>query len=182
MNACQSYQQGKELVKQGSSGGIVTYSDISDRFALETSSLVIQLLESGFTIGSCLNIVQGTTSIGRQYTTIGSHKAKIVRAGSMIPHIRRVSKNEEGYSVNIIIDGICGPEETVGGLVTHYIEDMDRYRVIPSSTTVNIESDELREFLSVDDIPVIYEGELQSRAEFFETIEQEPSGSNSSTR
>jgi len=53
LNACQSFQQGKRLVERGSVGGIVTYSDVADKYALQTGTLIGQLLDDGFSIGAC---------------------------------------------------------------------------------------------------------------------------------
>jgi hypothetical protein len=182
LNACQSYQQGKQLVKQGSSGGIVTYSDISNRYALETSSLILQLLSSGLAIGSCLSLVQDTTPIGGQYTIVGSHNAKVIQSAKVVPHFRYVSKGEDGYQLRLIANGGDAPNYTTGAVINYELEPITRYRTFPSSTTVDVEWNQLKDFLLIDDIPVVYEGELRSRDDFFETIEQQRSSGTDSSK
>lgn len=171
LNACQSYQQGKRLVERGSSGGIVTYSDISDRYALRIGNLIGRLLNHGFSIGACLNIIQETTSIGRQYTTVGTHAAKIIQSRGVTPYIRRISICDSGFTLEIVAYSTGLPKPLIGGVSSYTVTPADRYYLAPSTQSVTVDEDELREFLSLNETPVVYEGELQTKTEFFEAIE-----------
>jgi len=171
LNACQSYQQGKQLVQKGSSGGIVTYSDISDKYALEASGLIGRLLNEGFPIGACLSIVRDTTPIGGQYTVVGTHSARLIQADGGQPNVGHIFETENGYKIELIVYGAGQKGYGVGSLIRYALDPTDRHYLVPSSTTIEFDWDELTEFLSLDSTPVVYEGSLQTKAEFFDAVE-----------
>ncbi len=172
LNACQSFQQGKHLVERGSTGGIVTYSDVSDRHALETGGLIVQLLNSGFPIGACLSVVRESTPIGNQYVLVGNHASKVRQTEGVVPHSIHVKRRDESYELEITAYATGAPRYTIGAIVTYVLDSLDNHFLVPSTVTVALEEEELREFLSLTEMPIIFEGRLQSQAEFFEAIER----------
>ena len=174
LNACQSFQQGKRLVEHGSSGGIVTYSDVSDRYALETGWLIGRLLNAGFPVGVCLSIIRTTTPVGGQYTLVGNHAAKLLHPDGVAPNLLRITEHPDGYELELTAYAAGPPEYTAGATVTYALDAVDRYSLVPSTVTVDVEWDELEEFLSYSDAPVVYDGRLQSKADFFEAIGHQP--------
>lgn len=181
LNACQSFQQGKRLVKKGSSGGIVSYSDISDKYALTTSALIVQLLNEGFPIGVCLSIIQDTTPIGRQYAVVGSHGARLIQPDGGPPYITEVSKGQSGYKITTTSYGAGLVQYAIGSGVNYALEAVDESSFVPSSVTVETDWSEIKEILSLRESPVVYEGELQLVDEFIETIEQQRSSGDPNT-
>jgi hypothetical protein len=177
LNACQSFQQGTQLVKKGSSGGIVSYSDISDKYALTTSALIVQLLNEGFPIGVCLSIIQDTTPIGRQYAVVGSHGARLIQPDGGPPYISEVSKEESAYKITTTTYGAGLVQYAIGSGVNFALEAVEESSLVPSSVTVETDWSEVKEVLSLRESPVVYEGELQLVDEFIETIEQQRSSS-----
>jgi hypothetical protein len=177
LNACQSFRQGKRLVERGSSGGIVSYGDISDKYATSMSSHIVQLLTEGFPIGVCLDIIQDTTPIGRQYTVVGSHGARVIQPDGGPPYITKILKDGESYKVNITTYGAGLVQYAIGTGVNHAFEAADASSVVPSSITVETNCDELKEVVPLRESPVIYNGELQSVDEFIALISKQHSSS-----
>lgn len=174
LNACQSFQPGAQLVECGSSGGIVTYSDVSNRYALEVGGLVGRLLNAGFPVGVCLSIIRKTTPVGGQYTLVGNHAAKALQPDGVAPNLVRITEHPDGYELALTAYAAGPPEYTAGAAVTYALDAVDRYSLVPSTVTVAVEREQLTEFVSLSDTPVVYEGRLQSKTEFFEAIGHEP--------
>ena len=170
LNACQSLQQGKHLVERGSKGGIVTYSDVSDKYALETGGLLVQLLNAGFSIGSCLSVIKDTTPIGSQYTLVGNHAESLVQPPGGPPDLSRIKACDDCYELEITTYTVGTPQYTAGAMVWYPLDDVEEHSIVPSTVTARLSWEELTEHLSRTDAPVIFEGRLQSQAEFFETV------------
>lgn len=170
LNACQSFEQGKRLVKRGSSGGIVTYSDVAGTFALRIGSLVSRLLNNGFPVGTCLSIMRETTPIGRNYTVVGSHAAKIIQPGGGPPFIRQISDSTDGYELEVSTYAAGLVQYAMGSSVQYASDSKDQHHLINSTLVTKTSRDELLESMSTSETPVVYEGELMTKAEFFDRI------------
>ncbi|WP_267161904.1 hypothetical protein [Halovenus salina] len=181
LNACQSFRQGKRLVELGSSGGIVTYSDISDKYALEISGLVVQLLKTGATIGTCLSIIQETTPIGGHYAVVGNHSAGLIQGDDNSLYLQRISEDGKRYHLEVTVYAAVTPDYKIGGLSNTTLDSVERHSIIPSQFSTNVEWPELEEFLSLTDLPVVYEDELITKDTLFETIEQQRSSGTDSS-
>lgn len=163
LNACQSFQQGKHLVETGSLGGIVTYGDVSDKYALETGGLICQLLNYGFPIGVCHSIVRRTTPIGGQYTVVGNQGAILAHPSDGPPHLRHVAESETGYTVTIETYTGGFSQYKVGSVVSYLIDPSNRLYLVPSTVEVDVAESELAEALSHSDTPVVVDETLQSK-------------------
>lgn len=172
LNACQSYQQGKRLVERGSSGGIVTYSDVANTFALRIGSLISQLLNEGFPIGTCLSIVKETTPVGKSYTIVGTHGAKIIQPDGGPPYLRRISDQNSGFELEFDAYAAGLVQYAIGSNVGYTIDPTDQYYLVPSEVKFESNWNSLREELSMRETPVVYNEELMTKAEFYDKIEK----------
>jgi len=168
LNACQSFQQGKRLVERGSVGGIVTYSDVSDKYALQTGTLIGQLLDSGFSLGTCRSLVQETRAIGGHYTAVGNRQATLTQPEGGPPMLYRVSRRETGYDLEV--DAYTAPPYGTGSLFSHVEEPDGRHHLVPSTVRFDIRRAELSEMLSHGCSAVVVDGQLRSKAELLSEI------------
>jgi len=163
LNACQSFQQGKRLVERGSVSGIVTYSDVSDKYALRTGTLIGQLLDIGFTIGSCHSIVRETRPIGGHYTAVGNRRAALTQPEGGAPQLYRITRREEGHVLEA--DVRTAPTYEIGSLHSHVNEPDGHHHLVPSTVRLDVGPAELREVL-LNRRAAVVDGRLQPRAEF----------------
>ena len=170
LNACQSFQQGTHLVEQGSSGGIVTYSDVSEKYALEVGGLIGRLLNAGFPIGACRSIVRDTTSIGGHYTTVGNHTGRLTQPPGGAPFLSRITEQGERYEITVTSYASGAPRYLVGIICGYTLAGTRKY-LVTSSETFEVDKAELVDYLSTYVGPVVFEGRLQTKADFFDAID-----------
>jgi len=163
LNACQSFQQGKRLVERGSVGGIVTYSDVSDKYALQTGTLIGQLLDVGFPIGTCHSIVRETRPIGGHYTAVGNRRAALTQPEGGTPLLYRITRRENGHVLEA--DVRTAPTYEIGSLHSHVNKPDGYHHLVPSTVQLDVGPAELREVL-LNKRAAVIDGRLQPRAEF----------------
>ncbi|PSP37737.1 hypothetical protein BRC66_06140 [Halobacteriales archaeon QH_2_66_30] len=170
LNACQSFQQGKRLVERGSVGGMVTYSDVADKYALQTGTLIGQLLNDGFSIGACHSIVRETRPIGGHYTAVGNRTAILSQPEGGAPTLFHISQKSDGY----VFDTHVHPSEAypIGSIISLVIDPDDKHYLVPSSDQFDVAPEEVEEALSHSLSPIVVDGQLQSRSEFLSTVER----------
>ena len=85
LNACQSYEQGRELVAKGSRGGVVTLSPVGNPMATELGRTLARLLNCGFPLRAALSIAQRHSMHSYQYTVLGDGGLSLVQSERGIP-------------------------------------------------------------------------------------------------
>ena len=168
LNACQSFQQGKRLVERGSVGGIVTYSDVADKYALQTGTLIGQLLDDGFSIGACHSIVRETRPIGGHYTAVGNRMAALSQPEGGAPTLFRISRDGDEFVFDAEV--YTAPAYPVGSIGILFIDPENKYQVVPYADQFSVDAAELDEALSRSNSPVVVDGQLQSRATFLSEL------------
>ncbi|MFB6092741.1 MAG: hypothetical protein ABEK02_07005, partial [Haloquadratum sp.] len=71
LNACQSYEQGMELIERGAIAGIVTLNDVVNSGAVDIGQSLSRLLNYGFPIRTSLEIARTDSHIGGDYIVVG---------------------------------------------------------------------------------------------------------------
>ncbi|WP_458190732.1 hypothetical protein [Haladaptatus sp. NG-WS-4] len=161
LNGCRSYEQGKELIKAGSIGGIVTYSEVGNESAISVGQVVARLLNRGFSLRSALTIARDQQIVGNDYIVIGDGSVEITQSESGTPLLCEVeSRNAENeYKVS------CTTYPTLalgmGSIYSPYIENINTYYInggdIPTFT---LSDGELLRFLGLEPFPVIVNDEF----------------------
>lgn len=170
LNACQSFRQGERLVEQGSYGGIVTYSDVTDTFALDIGSHVGRLLNAGFPIGACHTIISDTTAIGSQYTVVGNHAANLAHPDGGPPFICHVDPGDRDVELRIESFTTGVPRFTAGSTVCYAVDPSDTWYLFPAEVSFEVGPERLAQFLSRSDEPVVVDGELEPKAAVLEDL------------
>jgi len=168
LNACQSFQQGKRLVERGSVGGIVTYSDVADKYALQTGTLIGQLLDDGFSIGACHSLVRETRPIGGHYTAVGNRMAALSQPEGGAPTLFRISRDGDEFVFDVRV--YTAPAYPVGSIGSLVIDPENKYQVVPYADQFSVDAAELDEALSRSNSPVVVDGRLQSRSTFLSEL------------
>jgi hypothetical protein len=71
LNACGSYYEGYELVRQGATVGAVTLSAVLDEQAVTLGTTFAELLAAGFAFDRALSLARGEIIVGRDYVVVG---------------------------------------------------------------------------------------------------------------
>ncbi|MCO8246439.1 hypothetical protein [Haladaptatus sp. AB643] len=160
LNACQSYEQGHELVKKGSQGGVVTLSPVGNPMATELGQTLARLLNRGFTLRTALSIAQRHSVHGYQYTVMGDGGVSLVQNEKGNPRYLKIKRvGEDRFEVEI---SVC--LTYLFGLGTHvnFHHDWSQKRFLGSApvTTLTLTGESLQAELSKQVVPVEVNGEL----------------------
>jgi len=159
LNACKSFEQGAALVDKGSYGGIVTLANVSNDPAVRIGRALARLLNNGFSLQAGLSVARNVTLFGSQYITIGDGTLQLVQHSTGTPLSLELSKTEGGYHVWLY--GYPTSRSSLGSLFVPYIKGNEMHYL--NSGLIDdfeVEVAELREFLSLSVVPVMYDGEL----------------------
>ena len=161
LNACQSYEQGHELVKKGSQGGVVTLSPVGNPMATELGQMLARLLNRGFTLRTALSIAQRHAVHGYQYTVLGDGGISLLQNEKGNPRYAKIERiNENRFEVEI---SVC--MTYLFGLGTHinFHHDWSQERYLGSApvTTLTLDAEPLQTELSKQVVPVEMDGELR---------------------
>jgi len=161
LNACQSYEQGIDLIEAGAIGGIVTLRDVANYGAHQIGRAVARLLNSGFSLRAALNLAREESIIGCHYIVVGDGGLSIVQPECGTPHLLEVSKSGSEFKVDI---GLYGAYAGMGGLFCPHMgdtEDSIQYFLATGSVPeFTVPAENFDEFLHREDGPVRRNGFL----------------------
>ncbi|WP_224333840.1 hypothetical protein [Haloprofundus halobius] len=160
LNGCTSYEQGLSLIDAGAIGGIVTLSDVINSGAVRIGSVLARLLNGGFPLSVALEIARGESIVGSQYVVVGDGGLAITQPESGAPSLCEVERCDGVYEVSLRVY----PTEKygIGSMTIPYISDNKQYSLTSGVYQQrNISKGELLEFLSLEDFPVRFNGELR---------------------
>ncbi|MFB6303280.1 MAG: hypothetical protein ABEH78_10535 [Haloferacaceae archaeon] len=161
LNACQSFEQGTELVRAGAVAGIVTLNDVVNDAAVRMGRLLARLLNHGFPLTGALDVAADAHPIGDQYTVVGDGRVTLARAEGSPPNAPVVAVVGDDtyeleyrpYPTNRI---------TTGSMVRPYLGGDDvHYLFSGVIDTFEVSAAELAEFLALEPVPVRVGGDLR---------------------
>lgn len=160
LNACRSYQQGRALVDAGAIGGVVTLSNVTNVPATVVGQQIAQLLNSGFSLSSALNVIGNETVTGRQYVIVGDGNATLTlpQAGVVIC----LELTERDDQVELTYFTYPTTRRPLGAIMTPYLDaNPKQYLNGGRVTTFSTSRSEVEELLSnAGRIPVQLNGTL----------------------
>jgi hypothetical protein len=159
LNACKSFEQGEALVDRGSYGGIVTLANVSNDPAVRIGRALARLLNNGFSLQAGLSVARNVTLFGNQYITIGDGTLQLVQHSNGTPLSLDLEKTDDGYHVAMY--GYPTPRVSMGSLYMPHLEAASKHYLNSGLIDdFDVEAAELRDFLSLNLVPVMYGGEL----------------------
>ncbi|MDS0243177.1 MULTISPECIES: hypothetical protein [unclassified Haloferax] len=168
LNACRSYEQGMELVRKGSLGGIVTLAEVSNTPAVRVGRALARLLNHGFPLRAALAVAKKKSLTGYQYIVVGDGSLQLVQTetgSAMTVEVERL----EGDVCDVSFRTFPTPGYGVGAIMSPNI-DTDGLRFLhPGSTkTFEIAIAELHQLLSQENLPVEMDGHVYWSDEFIQ--------------
>lgn len=160
LNACNSYQQGVNLIEAGAIGGIVTLSDVINDGAVRMGESIARLLNAGFPLRAALTVARDESVLGGQYIVVGDGGMTVTQSVSRTPTLLEIEA--DGNSFVVDIQTYATDDAGIGSIYKPFVKDNKRYYLSSGKiATFDIEKDELAEFLQLEDVPVKTDGSLK---------------------
>jgi hypothetical protein len=160
LNACQSYEQGMELIERGAIAGIVTLNDVINSGAVDIGRDLARLLNYGFPIRVSLDLAKQDNVIGQNYILVGDGGFSVTQVQALLPNMCKIERQNEIYAVEYRT--YPSGEYELGSLVVPYIPGNETYYLSSGTATVfDLSRSELEDFLSLENIPVMVDSSLQ---------------------
>jgi hypothetical protein len=161
LNACQSFEQGADLVRAGAVAGLVTLNDVVNDGAVRMGRLLARLLNHGFPLTGALDVASDVQPIGDQYTVVGDGTVTLARTNGSAPNAPVVAAlDEETYELEFHVYPTS--RITTGGLVRPYVEGCDEHYLFSSYIdTFEVDGDALADCVGLEPMPVRIDGELR---------------------
>jgi len=152
LNACQSYEQGMELVRAGAIGGIVTVRDVANLGAVRIGRTVARLLNCGFPLRPALDLARDESVLGCHYIVVGDGGLSVIQPLGGTPYLTEVNKDRETYEFSF---DFYGAYPGIGGLISPHLKNVGRYYLASGSASgLAVSQSELMEFLDNENIPI----------------------------
>lgn len=159
LNACASYGQGARLIERGAVGGVVTLDEVLNSGAVRVGEAMTRLLNHGFPLRPALNIARERSIVGNQYIVIGDGNADVTHSESFTPNFVEVTSRSDSYEARIRTYPIRN--RGMGTTFRPEIADNTQYYLVGTERMqFDVTADELREFLDLQVVPVLVDGEF----------------------
>ncbi|WP_226377468.1 hypothetical protein [Haloterrigena turkmenica] len=160
LNACQSHDQGLQLIEAGSISGIVTLDTVANKEAVRIGRTISNLLNYGYSLYAALDITRMETNLGNQYHVIGDGKKTITQPETGLWSIYAI--DTDSGSATISIKSYSGNQEQKGSLFIPYLNSIDEYYISPNQIgPISVEKPQLVKFINSDRFPVLLDGQFQ---------------------
>ncbi|SFR45733.1 hypothetical protein SAMN04487947_1658 [Halogeometricum rufum] len=159
LNACRSYEQGMSLIDAGAIAGIVTLDDVVNSSAVEVGSMLARLLNSGFPIRSALELVRDENVVGDNYIVLGDGGLAVAQSDGVFPNMCVVDAVDDRFEVEY--NTYPGTHTGMGALVKPMLPGVEQHYLGSGAIDqFSLSSEELRDFLSLEEIPLLVDGRL----------------------
>jgi hypothetical protein len=158
LNACQSYEQGRALIKRGATAGVVTLDDIINSGAIRVGTAMARLLNSGFPFGGALDIASEESIIGSQYLVVGDATTEVTQCKGGMPLLLDI--NEKDNRFDITIQSYPTRSHKMGSMIHPQFTDSDQCFLASNKFEYSCSREDLQSALSIISDPVRYEGTL----------------------
>jgi len=153
LNACGSYQQGLDLIENGSVAGAVTFADVLDSHAAMVGTAFARLLSHGFSIQRALQLARRRIMMSKDYVVVGDGTYALL-PGPTDPVVARVSETDDSYHLTCEVMTPQGAGES-------YDLPIDGERALNGTVTEHtVSAATLVDTLESNSFPVIFEGDF----------------------
>jgi hypothetical protein len=153
LNACGSYDEGLDLVKQGAVAGAVTLTDVLDKHAALVGTAFARLLSNGFSIQRALELARRRIMMCKDYAVVGDGTYSIVPSPDQ-PAVVWLSESDAGFDVRCTVVSPERPGES------YRLPFDDSAALNGEQTSHSLSRSELVDALNRTSLPVIYDGEF----------------------
>ena len=160
LNACRSHNQGIQLIRSGSVAGIVTFDDVQNADAITAGSTIARLLAHGYSLYAAVDILRKGSRAGKHYHIVGNGLTTVAQPNTGVPNVCFISNDDRELIIDI--RNYLFTNKGIGTIAVPYIESVDSYHLIPNNIgPFLVTKAEIVEFLELEPIPVLLNGELR---------------------
>ena len=168
LNACGSYPFGRELIRNGSVAGGVTFASVSDSDAANVGTTFARMLMLGYSINRGLAKAARFSIAPRDYAVIGDGTFQPSQSNSIAPLDAYVVPNGAD-SFQILLGG--GQTPITGAKETGPLNDDEERKMLSGQTRLRtVDLNSLLEFLHSRESPVVFRRELYWPGELIREI------------
>ncbi|MFQ3319891.1 MAG: hypothetical protein ACI80F_001965, partial [Natronomonas sp.] len=154
LNACGSYYEGYDLLRQGATVGAVTLNPVLDEQAVTFGMSFAATLASGFAFDRALALARDEIIVGRDYAVVGDGASR-VRQPRGQPAVLHVDRTVDGFTVSYDV-------LTPDGAGRRYRDPFEgAEHPVGVTTSATLARDEVVDFLERTSAPVHYDGSLR---------------------
>ena len=157
LNACGSFYEGLDLVRQGSTAGAVTFEKVLDKHAARVGTAFARLLVYGFSIERALALARRRVIVGTDYTVVGDGTHALTRSGADVPLAARLVEDEGSFTLTYE----ASSPRVAGGRYRPPAEVESGARLHGSAGEVSFDAEEVTSLLARIDLPVVYDGDIR---------------------
>ncbi|MFB6071602.1 MAG: hypothetical protein ABEJ88_01390 [Halobacterium sp.] len=155
LNACGSYDEGLDLVRNGSVAGAVTFRKVLDEQAAKVGTAFARLLVHGFPIETALRLARRRIRMGKDYAVVGDGTQTLSRTDDGDARVAYVTSEPDG-DYHVSWRHLAG-----SGHGDHYeLDGVDAGppRLCGNPTTFTAPADEVAALLEGADQPAVVDG------------------------
>lgn len=159
LNACSSYEQGMGMIRAGSIAGVVTLEDVINSGAERVGMTLARLLNWGFPLRPAMNIARNESIMGGHYLVLGDGSVDIAQPEIGIQGVCNL--NQRGTSWGLKFTSFPTKDKGIGSIISPHLDRCDEFFLMSGTIgEFTLGEDELVDFLSVEKMPVNYDGKL----------------------
>jgi hypothetical protein len=162
LNACGSYYEAVELVRQGAIAGGATFRAVTNRHAAQIGTAFARLMMHGFSIWRALDLARRQAMSGADYLVVGDGLYRLTQTKEPTPILFEVAALGDDYRLS----GRYLPETSgPGGFCRLYLGSVDRGRLFGATFETRLDRQELVSYLTRGEAPVVIDGEFHWSSE-----------------
>ncbi|WP_049981845.1 hypothetical protein [Halolamina rubra] len=157
LNACGSYEEGKELVRKGSVAGGVTFEKVLDSHAAKVGTMFARLVVHGYAIERALELARRRVIMGKDYAVVGDGTHVLAQTETVVGSQAELTRTEDGFSLTY---GMLPPARA-GARAYVNLDRAERPMLLGNERTFEMDAADLVPFLRRGEFPVIYRGDIR---------------------
>jgi hypothetical protein len=167
LNACGSYYEGMELIRQGSVAGAITFSQVLNEHAVKVGSAFARLLIHGFSIERAMQLARRRIMMGKDYAVVGDGTHVLTQSSNRLPATATLEAVGDQYLLTY--DQFS--TRNTGGFYHPYVEGNEYSYLCGNESEFALDRTEAVEFLRRAQMPIIYDGDFYWSTELSEVLE-----------
>lgn len=167
LNACGSYEEGKELVRKGSVAGAVTFEKVLDSHAAKVGTMFARLVVHGYAIERALSLARSRVIMGKDYAVVGDGTHVLTQTETLVGSQAELSREGEGFSMTY---GML-PPTGAGGRAYVNLDRADRPMLMGNEREFEMDATAVASFLERGEFPVVYRGDIHWSTDLAAEIE-----------
>jgi len=156
LNACGSYEEGRELVRKGSVAGAVTFEKVLDSHAAKVGTMFARLVVHGYAIERALELARRRVIMGKDYAVVGDGTHVLAQTETVVGAQAELARTDDGFSLTY---GMLPPARA-GAQAYVNLDRADRPMLLGNDRTFEMDGTTLVPFLRRGEFPVIYRGDI----------------------